>query len=204
MRAMNTTIKTTANELKFLNRVYSDSVPFRKENSNVSLAARFLEEGLLESSAVYQMTTGQIPDLWEVCFALLKTFDKTDAPFNAMQFLPALQHMEDLDEQQVKRFMKNRENRHVLVSNEIFEVVLNLWKPGRVSDIHGHPDGGCLFKLLHGKLEEVRYTPEKKPRLMSMSSLRKESIAYIDDRIAYHQVRNPYGSTAISLHVYLK
>jgi cysteine dioxygenase len=150
------------------------------------------------------MTTGQIPDLWEVCFALLKTFDKTDAPFNAMQFLPALQHMEDLDEQQVKRFMKNRENRHVLVSNEIFEVVLNLWKPGRVSDIHGHPDGGCLFKLLHGKLEEVRYTHEKKPRLMSMSSLRKESIAYIDDRIAYHQVGNPYGSTAISLHVYLK
>jgi predicted metal-dependent enzyme (double-stranded beta helix superfamily) len=100
--------------------------------------------------------------------------------------------------------LKNPETRHVLISDHLFELVLIHWKPGKVSDIHGHPGGGCLFKVLQGKLEEVRYTPEKSPRLIATASYRSGSMAYIDDRIAYHQVGNPYGSSAISLHVYLK
>jgi hypothetical protein len=61
-----------------------------------------------------------------------------------------------------------------------------------------------LFKLLQGKLEEVRYTPEKSPKLIAAVSYRSGSVGSIDDRIACHQVGNPYGSSAISLHVYLK
>lgn len=164
----------------------------------------FNKQGILTSRIAYQMATGQIPDLWDICHAFTTTHIDSEAAYPAFQFLPILQMMQDLDPDQVKRFIKNRETRHVLLSNDRFELVLIHWKPGKASDIHGHPEGGCLFKLLQGKLEELRYTPDSKRNLMSTSSLRKGDIAYIDDRIAYHQVGNPYGSSAISLHVYLK
>jgi hypothetical protein len=168
------------------------------------LSAKFLEEGILTPNAVYQMATGQIPDLWEVSIAFANSFIKQDATYSPTQFIPVMQKIHMLKPDQVKRFLKNPETRHVLISNDLFELVLIHWKPGKVSEIHGHPGGGCLFKLLQGKLEEVLYTPEKSPRLLATSSYRSGSVAYIDDRIAYHQVGNPYGSSAISLHLYLK
>ena len=158
----------------------------------------------LYQDVAFQMGTGRIPDLREVCIELADTFNIFSAPYSAMQFVPVLQRLHTLDQEQVKSFTKNPQTRHVLVSTDQFEVVLNLWKPGKISDIHGHPGSGCVFKLLHGKLEELRFTPVRFPRLISTSSLRNGSIAYIDDGLAYHQVGNPYGSPAISLHAYLK
>jgi hypothetical protein len=58
--------------------------------------------------------------------------------------------------------------------------------------------------VLYGKLEELRYTPEHSPKLLGFNSYRSGNTGYIDDRIAYHQVGNPYGTSAISLHVYFK
>jgi len=169
-----------------------------------SLSAEYSKEGLLKPAIVFQMASGQIPDLMNVCQEMADTFNKKDAPYSALQFAQVMNRLQTLEPEQVKQFIKNPETRHVLVSNDLFELVLIHWKPGKVSDIHGHPGGGCLFKLLQGKLEEVRYTPEKSPNLLATSSLRKGSMAYIDDSIAYHQVGNPYGSSAISLHAYLK
>ena len=149
------------------------------------------------------MANGGIPDLRDLCLEMANTFNyKT--PHSAIQFVPVMQKIHTLDPEQVKRLIKNPESRHVLYSNDRFELVLIHWKPGKASNIHGHQGGGCVFKLLQGKLEELRYSPEHSPRLLSTSSLRGGSIAYIDDSIAYHQVGNPYGSSAISLHAYLK
>jgi hypothetical protein len=161
------------------------------------------KEDLLNPHVAFQMATGRIPDLGNLCLELAETFNYR-APHSAKQVIPVLQKMHTLDPEQVKRFIKNPETRHILISNHLFELVLIHWKPGKASDIHGHPGGGCVFKLLQGKLEELRYTPEKSSKLMSTHSLRKGSMAYIDDSIAYHQVGNPYGSSAISLHAYLK
>jgi hypothetical protein len=166
--------------------------------------SRSSQTGLLNPEIAYQMESGQLPDLRDLSHEVEDILTYNVAPYSALHFVPVLKGLKNLDKEQVKRFIKNPEQRHVLLSNEFFELVLNLWKPGRATDIHGHPGEGCLFKLLQGKLEELRYTPERSSKLLSMNSLRSGDMAYIDNSIAYHQVGNPYGSPAVSLHVYLK
>jgi cysteine dioxygenase len=196
-------MKTTFNNTAFASPILNKESYFLATGKQ-RLTSDKEEEGLVSPQIAYQMSTGQIPDLWKVCHDLANTFHTDEAPYSAMQFIPALRGLQSLDDKQIKGFLKNRETRHVLASNDHFELVLIHWKPGKVSDIHGHPGGGCVFKLLHGKLEEVRYSTGKSPRLQSTNSLRTGSMTYIDDSIAFHQVGNPYGSSAISLHAYIK
>ncbi|MGQ8335316.1 cysteine dioxygenase [Sunxiuqinia sp. A32] len=170
--------------------------------SEVKTTSNFSREQILTSNAIFQMATGQVPDLWEVCLNLYNTLKACTAPLSAIQFVPVLEQIYSLDQQQVKRFLKNREHRHVLIDHELLKVVLIHWKPGTVSAIHGHPKGGCIFKILQGKLEELRFTPTHSPKLLSTSSYKTGAMTYIDDRIGYHQVGNPYGISVISLHVY--
>ena len=176
----------------FLTREYQDTPVHKSRNT-------YLEPGM-----AFQMATGRIPDLSDFCLEVAEMVNHTINLSSARQFIPVMQKLHTLDIAQVKRFIKNPENRHVLMSNDRFEVVLIHWKPGKASDVHGHASGGCVFKLLQGKLEEIRYTPERSPKLLSMNSMRSGDMAYIDDRMAYHQVGNPYGTSAISVHVYVK
>ena len=71
-----------------------------------------------------------------------------------------------------------------------------------IHDIHGHPAGGCVFKVLQGTIEEKRYTSTINPELIAISKYQKGNMAYIDDQMAYHAVGNPFSTSAISLHVY--
>lgn len=161
-------------------------------------------DDLFAAGTIAGMVTGQIPDLWDSMQELARIVEEQHAPFSPGQFVPVLENQQTFDRDQVAQFLKNTETRHVLFSSSTLEVVLIHWKPGKASDIHGHPDGGCLFKLLFGKLEELRYTPEQSPRLLGFNSYRSGRMAYIDNRMAYHQIGNPYGSSAVSLHIYLK
>jgi predicted metal-dependent enzyme (double-stranded beta helix superfamily) len=113
-----------------------------------------------------------------------------------------MQKLQAIDKIQLQHFIKNRETRHVLVENKLITIVLIHWKPGKVSGIHGHPKGGCVFKVLQGKLEELRYSADASQKLLSSNGYRTGSIAYIDDRLGYHAVGNPFGSSAVSLHAY--
>jgi hypothetical protein len=211
---MKNLFSNTANESTTLNREKSFRYTTGHSNRNrwapgrtysqKPLTDSYYREDLIKPQIVFQMANGQIPDLWAVCHEVANSIYHTNAPISAMQFIQPMRRLNSLEPDQAKRFMKNTETRHVLVSNNLFELALIHWKPGKASDIHGHPGGGSVFKLLQGKLEELRYTPEQSPKLLSTTSLRSGSIAYLDDSIAYHQVGNPYGSSAISLHAYLK
>ncbi len=159
-------------------------------------------ENLLTTDAYISMAAGLIPDLWKVCHNLFQTFFINQAPFSAVQFIPVLENLHAIDGEEVIRFIKNRETRHILVENELMKVVLIHWKPGKVSAIHGHPKGGCAFKVLQGKLEELRYSADSSQKLLSSNGYRAGSIAYIDDRLGHHAVGNPFGSSAISIHAY--
>jgi predicted metal-dependent enzyme (double-stranded beta helix superfamily) len=158
--------------------------------------------GLLTPKASLGMSVGNIPDLTKVCRDLFNTFHDNQAPYSALQFLPVIQRVHALDPEQLKSFLKNKETRQVLVDNRWMKVVLIHWKPGKVSDIHGHPAGGCVFKVLHGKLEELRYSTDEKQSILASNGYVAGSIAYIDDRLGYHAVGNPFGRSAVSLHVY--
>ncbi|MCK5468956.1 MAG: cysteine dioxygenase family protein [Cyclobacteriaceae bacterium] len=177
---------------------------FYRTNEYRTFNTKTHREDPISRNMAFQMATGRIPDLRELCLELADTFINNSAPYSAMLFVPVLKRLQMLDREQIKRLMKNPQTRHVLVSTNRFELVLNLWKPGKASEIHGHPGGGCVFKLLQGKLEELRFTPDHSSKLMGTSSLRSGDMAYIDNSIAYHQVGNPYGSPAISIHAYLK
>ena len=101
-----------------------------------------------------------------------------------------------------KRFINGQQQSYVLVQNELIKVILIRWKPGEFSKVHGHPNGGGVFKVLQGRLEEKRYAPGTTTRPLAISRFKKGSMAYIDDDIAYHAVGNPFDTTAISFHAY--
>ncbi|MDH4089225.1 MAG: cysteine dioxygenase family protein [Cyclobacteriaceae bacterium] len=157
---------------------------------------------LLTANAKYQMALGQIPDLWQVCFDLYSTFNNADAPFNALQFIPVLRKLNSISEAEMELFLRNPETNHILIHNELIKVVLIHWHPGKTSGIHGHPKGGCVFKVLYGSIEEMRYTSGPSPQLLSVSKCEKGAMGYIDDQMAYHAVGNPFETSAVSLHVY--
>ncbi len=158
----------------------------------------------LAPGMAYQMATGRIPDLRDFCIQVAETVHRAGRLNSARKLIPVMQKLPVLQPAQVRAFIRHPETRHVLMSDDNLEIVLIHWKPGKASDVHGHAEGGCVFKLLQGKLEELRYTPGKSPKLLSMNSMRNGDVAYIDNRMAYHQVGNPYGSSAISVHVYVK
>lgn len=160
------------------------------------------KENLLTHNAYLQMAAGMIPDLWNICRELYSSLFENGATYSALQFVPVMQKLLAFDKDQIQRLLKNRETRHVLVENNKLTVVLIYWKPGKISNIHGHPKGGCVFKVLHGKLEELRYATDESQTLLSSNGYRAGSMTYIDDRLGYHAVGNPFGRPAISLHAY--
>ena len=157
---------------------------------------------LLTDEALTEIAQGGIPDLRRVCFDLYSTFLKPADTYSAVQFISILKQLETLDSIEAKRLIQNPVTKHVLVNNPLLKVVLLYWKPGTFSNVHGHPAGGCVFKVLKGRLREKRYTPDAAQRLISFSTLQSGGIAYIDDDMAHHAVGNPYSASAISLHVY--
>ena len=157
---------------------------------------------VLTTRALYQMLLGQIPDLWEVCFDLYNTFFNKTGPYTAMQFVPVLKKLVSISNLDLERFIKNPDTNHVLIQNELLKVVLIHWPSGKFSNIHGHPTGGCVFKVIHGRLEEKRYNTDGSPKLLVVSTYHNGGIGYIDDQMAYHAVGNPFNKPAISLHAY--
>lgn len=156
----------------------------------------------LNEEAMFEMTQGSIPNLENVCRDLYSTFLQPGATYSAMQFIPILKKLGPLNAGAVERFLVNPKTNHVLVQHALIKVVLIHWTPGKVSSVHGHPQGGCVFKVLQGRLEEKRYSPDEAQQLLAVSSFQAGSMAYIDDNLAYHAVGNPFDAPAISLHVY--
>ena len=160
------------------------------------------QRSILNETAIAEIISGNIPDLRQVCYDLFHTFLHPGTPNATVQFIPVLKKLESIHPAAAERFMKNPVTRHVLVNNSMMKVVLIHWKPGEYSGIHGHPRGGCVFKVLQGCLEEKRYSPDESRELLSVSTFHSGSMAYIDDHMAYHAVGNTSDAPAISLHVY--
>ena len=113
-----------------------------------------------------------------------------------------MQTLAHIDDGSFAKFAENPETNHVLVSNEWIKIVLIHWKPGKYSEIHGHPEGGGVYKVLKGVLEEQRYSANHK--LLARCEYRKGAIGYIDDTLAYHAVGNVSDESAFSLHAYTR
>jgi len=138
--------------------------------------------------------------LERVCQQLLDTFRENHFPYSARQFQSVLNAFElNLNDREF--LLQLPYDRHVLVNNAYLKVVLIHWKPGDTTSVHGHPSGGCMFKVLHGQVVENRYAPDSR-ELLSTHLYHRRDQAYIDDTIAVHDVSNLSLLPAISLHAY--
>jgi predicted metal-dependent enzyme (double-stranded beta helix superfamily) len=54
-------------------------------------------------------------------------------------------------------FSNEKYTKIVLEQNEKYEVYLICWRNGQTTNIHDHPEGGCLMKLVSGTLLEENY-----------------------------------------------
>ncbi len=184
----------------FLNKARVSYTRFRpgKETTQPSNTRKpsFLAPELQED-----IRDGKFPDLEKVCNNLINTFRANNFPFKATQFLEVLNQVQ-LTPTEVKLLLNHPAKRHVLVENDLIKIVLIHWTTNACAPVHGHPEGGCAFKVLSGRLVEKRYSPDNKLTLLANSKYRKGATAYLDDSMAFHSVENPFQKPAISLHVY--
>jgi len=82
-----------------------------------------------------------------------------------------------------------------------YNMFLIKWEANIFTDIHGHSDKGCIFKVLEGSIAENIYSPEDlrfKKRCIHTAG----SIRYIDNNIGYHNIINDNDHLSYSLHIY--
>lgn len=156
---------------------------------------------LLTEKAFADTAKGKIPNFQRLCRNLLETIDPTKDSFSALQFLDALQQSFS-DHDAIQSLLEHQETRHVIIHNELMKVILIRWNPGESSNLHGHAEGGCVVKVLHGTVEESRYETGNPDRLLSRNTYFPGNLAYIDDRMGFHIVSNPESEPAITMHLY--
>lgn len=90
--------------------------------------------------------------------------------------------------------------RHIIFWCEQFEIVMIAWLPSQQTSIHGHPSGGCLFRVLDGRLSEELF-PEGGSSV-SNTYTNNDAFGYIDDRAGKHRVECTSDRPTLSLHIY--
>ncbi len=146
----------------------------------------------------------QFPAFEELCDDLLAVATSGRPHLTALDFMATFNSFPDPSDAQLQELLAAQASRHILIDNESLRVVVIRWVPGMVSEIHPHPAGGGIYKVLLGSVEELRYSFEDQPVLLAKNQLYAGSTLYIDDRFGQHAVGNPFPSPAISLHAYLK
>jgi len=141
--------------------------------------------------------------LSNICYRLM--IKAISAPLNstAQNFEPIMDGTGTINPIEWKFLAKEPQKKKVLVDNRFLKVIIFHWAPGDETEIHGHPKGSCLIKVLKGKVQELRYNPNDQKFLTEKIYGPQES-GYIDDSLALHSVKNPFNKPAVTLHAYLK
>lgn len=85
--------------------------------------------------------------------------------------------------------------------NKIFEIVIICWKKNQQSQIHDHPENGCLLKLLSGKIEETKYINHKNSLISTNTSIfHLNNTSYLCGKMGLHSIKALEDS--VSIHIY--
>jgi len=90
-------------------------------------------------------------------------------------------------------------NRNIVFKNNKLELIIITWKSTQGTLIHGHPENGCLFKILTGNLQETFYSKSGNDVI---TNYKINDVSYIHNNYGKHKVTNISKNTAISLHLY--
>jgi cysteine dioxygenase len=121
---------------------------------------------------------------------------------NSVNKLSSLQNL-------VKLYNSNDWNNYVCFDNdtykknlvcrhESFEIYVICWKKGQKSNIHDHPQNGCIMLLLDGELVEKKY--DTNLNLIENNKLISRDIGYLEGNNIFHEIISKTDS--ISLHIY--
>ncbi len=108
--------------------------------------------------------------------------------------------------QRYAHFCSGKYTRNLVGYSGGFTLLMLCWDRGQESPIHDHAGSSCFMKILEGELHEVRYDARNpsKLNLKTITQLREEEVAYIDDTQGVHKMVNPSAEKgAISLHIYI-
>ena len=96
---------------------------------------------------------------------------------------------------------KEKYNRNIVKKNDLFELAIITWDINQKTKIHGHPKGGCLFKVIHGNINE-NFHKKRDKIIHRINTYKMNDISYIDNSIGYHSMHNNYDDMCVSLHIY--
>lgn len=96
-------------------------------------------------------------------------------------------------------FRKDQYCRTVIHYEEAFRILLIGWQPRQETPWHDHPSGGCILKLLRGRLQENQLDDARNRKTCYLN---QQEISYVEGEET-HQIRNGSESEpAVSLHIY--
>lgn len=134
---------------------------------------------------------------------LLKSYMKTK-PYSLKGFIPIMKEIDTIDFCLQGKYPShtNSDSIHfILKESDNWQIKLINWSPGATSQIHNHPNGGCILMPMSGNLIEKTYNGSK----VETNELLKHSIYYADGEDYYHKIINPRRFLNISsLHIYFE
>ena len=89
-------------------------------------------------------------------------------------------------------------DKNSIYKNNLFEIIIINWMPGQFSNLHSHPENGCIMKILDGYLHEKRYIDNK----VIEYNHNKNDMTFIHNNHGTHIVGNNSDKHAISVHIY--
>ena len=95
-------------------------------------------------------------------------------------------------------FNQDSYKRNIITTNQYFELVLICWEPNQSTDIHDHPEKGCLIQVLDGELTEERFYQDE----VTINNLSAGPVYYMCNAYGMHRMANGGAEPAISLHLY--
>jgi len=93
--------------------------------------------------------------------------------------------------------------RNLVFRNNRFEILILCWNPTQKSQIHDHPQNGCLVKVLKGQIKEETFAKiNNNFESTGINYLGKNDISYQEGECGLHSIENFTDNCTTTLHIY--
>jgi hypothetical protein len=107
-----------------------------------------------------------------------------------------------LDYQNYVKLNNNNYNKIIVKENELLKLYVITWMKNQHTNIHNHPNGGCIMKVIHGQLTEIKYNKLKTISHTNLIKSNQTNIITNYNSLPYHQIINNFSPFSVSLHLY--
>lgn len=151
------------------------------------------------------MDNQKITSLKDLQIQIKKTV-LSDGSFCLKKYTDIVERYDSDDWKQYVKFSDSGYRRNTVpeCSDDLFEFVIICWNNNQRSQIHDHPDNGCILKVLQGDLsEDVYQKSDNKATYQYIGTNRVENgtVSYMEKTQIIHRIRNSDKQT-VSLHIY--